>query len=106
MVGYPAILPEDPDDCSLLIPIFDEDVNYLRDKLHEINGLMADVAAAHGAGYIDTYTGTVGHDICQSASVKWYESWFPTGAVAMPAHPNADGMAAVGAIVAAAIDAP
>jgi hypothetical protein len=54
--------------------------------------MLADRAAAAGATFVDTYTSSVGHDVCRLPGSKWVEGFVPT-APASPVHPNALGMA-------------
>jgi hypothetical protein len=47
-------------------------------------------AAVGNAAYVDTYTPTIGHDMCQAPANRWIESLTPASPAA-PAHPNAKG---------------
>jgi hypothetical protein len=49
-------------------------------------------AAAAGATFVDTYAGSVSHDVCRLPGQKWVEGFVPT-APAAAVHPNALGMA-------------
>lgn len=102
VVGYPTILPETGSGCWPTVPIVPTDVSWLRAKTRELNAMLAAAAAAQGAIYVDTYTSSIGHDVCKSASVKWVEGLVPVNTAA-PVHPNARGMANTGAVVLAAI---
>jgi lysophospholipase L1-like esterase len=90
VVGYPDILPEDSDGCWPIVPIAYGDVAYLRQTETELNAMLAGEADANGATYVDTYTPTIGHDVCQPIGVKWIEGLVPTSPAA-PFHPNALG---------------
>jgi len=59
-------------------------------------------AAAAGATFVDTYAGSVGHDVCQLPGRKWVEGIVVT-APAAPVHPNARGMANTAQQVLAAL---
>ncbi|MGH3586207.1 MAG: SGNH/GDSL hydrolase family protein, partial [Pseudonocardia sp.] len=59
-------------------------------------------ASMAGVGFVDTYTPTIGHDVCQLPGTKWIEGLVPT-APAAPVHPNALGMAAMGKAVVDAL---
>ncbi len=102
VVGYPDILPEDNDGCWPIVPIAYGDVAYLRQTEKELNAMLADEAAVNGATYVDTYTPTIGHDVCQPVGVKWFEGLIPTSPAA-PFHPNALGEAAMAKALEAAI---
>lgn len=102
VVGYPTILPATGNGCWPAVPITPTDVPYLRAKTQQLNAMLASAAAARGAIYVDTYTSSVGHDVCKSASVKWVEGIVPVNPAA-PVHPNANGMRNTGGVVLAAI---
>lgn len=90
LVGYPAILPESG-GCFPIVPIAGGDVSYLDGVEQELNEVVADQAASHGAEYVDTFTASRGHDVCTPPGTKWVEGLFPT-APAAPIHPNLLGM--------------
>jgi lysophospholipase L1-like esterase len=90
LVGYPAILPNSGDGCWPVVPIAFGDVPYLRGVEQELNAMLATVAAANDATFVDTYTASIGHDACQAPGVKWVEGLIPTSPAA-PFHPNALG---------------
>jgi lysophospholipase L1-like esterase len=90
LVGYPDILPNSGDGCWPLVPIAFGDVPYLRGVEAELNQMLATQAAANGATYVNTYTASMGHDVCQLPGTKWVEGLVPTSPAA-PFHPNASG---------------
>ncbi|WP_345412622.1 SGNH/GDSL hydrolase family protein [Pseudonocardia xishanensis] len=98
LVGYPALLPDEGPGCFPLVPFSAGDVAWLRGVEKDLNATLAARAAAAGATYVDTYTPTIGHDMCQVPGVKWIEGLLPT-APAAPVHPNELGMKAMGAAV-------
>jgi len=102
VVGYPTVLPETGTGCYPTVPILPDDVVYLRAKVKELNALLKSRALAAGMTYVDVATPSIGHDFC-AGSAKWVEGLVPTN-VAAPVHPNAAGMRATGATVAAAIN--
>jgi lysophospholipase L1-like esterase len=104
VVGYVAILPDRGRGCWPTMPIALGDVPYLRAKHRELNAMLAARAAAGGATYVDVYTPSIGHDACAGVSNRWVEPVVPA-VPAAPVHPNANGMANVGAIIAATINA-
>jgi lysophospholipase L1-like esterase len=99
LVGYPAILPDEGPGCFPVVPYSPGDVAYLRGVEKALNAMLADQAAAAGVEFVDTYTPSIGHDVCQLPGTKWIEGLVPT-APAAPVHPNALGMAGMGAVVA------
>ncbi len=87
LVGYPVAFPDSGVGCWPRVPILDVDVRYLRDKYREMNRMLADAAAARGAEFVDAYTPSIGHDICQSYPDAWVNTINidPPG---LPLHPN------------------
>ena len=101
LVGYPDLFPQSG-GCWPKVPITNGDVAYLRGIGTQLNAMLAGTAAAAGATFVNTYTPTIGHDICQSGSVKYVEGLVPTSLTG-PFHPNARGQAAMAAQVLAAL---
>jgi len=62
-------------------------VPYLRGVEKALNSMLAAEAAANNATFVDTYTASIGHDVCQAPGTKWVEGLLPT-APAAPFHPN------------------
>jgi hypothetical protein len=102
VVGYPAILPATGDGCWPVMPFTLTDADYLRSTELSLNAMLAQVAGANRAAYVDTYTPSESHNACQSAGQRWIEPVIPTQPAA-PVHPNAAGEAGLAAIVAQAI---
>jgi hypothetical protein len=100
LVGYPAILPDQGPGCFPIVPFSAGDVAYLRGVEKALNAMLEREAGDAGVTYVDTYTPTIGHDICQLPGTKWVEGLVPT-APAAPVHPNAQGMKAIAATVLA-----
>jgi lysophospholipase L1-like esterase len=100
VVGYTTYLP--PNGCYPRVQVWARDANYVQAKIDQLNQVLASAAASHGATYVDIRTPGIGHDVCKSSSVRWVEPFIP-GNVAAPLHPNANGMAGMAAVVAAAI---
>lgn len=105
VVGYPAILPESGGGCWPSVPLSNSDLPWLRAKNKELNAMLASTAVANGARYVDVYTPGIGHDACQDDGVRWVEGIIPRLLQAAPIHPNATGMAGMGVVVAARIQA-
>jgi hypothetical protein len=87
LVGYPVILPASGNGCWPLVPIAFGDVPYLRGVEKALNSMLATEAAANNATFVDTYTASIGHDVCQAPGTKWVEGLIPTSP-AVPFHPN------------------
>jgi hypothetical protein len=88
-----------------VVPLSSGDVPWFRSLLVRINRLLAAQARANGAEYVDTYTGSVGHDMCRLPAVKWFEGIVPT-MPAYPLHPNALGEASMARSVLAVLSHP
>jgi GDSL-like Lipase/Acylhydrolase family len=94
LVGYPVVAPAAGVGCLPQLPIDDSDLAYLRDLQQRLNAMLAAAAARGGAGYVDTYTPSIGHDPCQLDGVKWIEGIIPEDPAAA-LHPNLRGQVAM-----------
>ena len=101
VVGYPDLFPQSG-GCWPAVPITDGDITYLRAFEVKLNAMLALVARAAGATFVDTYTPTTGHDFCTPESVRDVEGLVP-GSLTLPFHPNARGQAVIAATVIDAI---
>jgi lysophospholipase L1-like esterase len=90
VVGYPAILPDVDTGCDRSMGLAPGDVSYLREKEQDLNSMLQREAKAAGAGYVDTFTPSVGHDACSAAGTRWIEPLLPSSPAAA-VHPNARG---------------
>ncbi|MFI1094404.1 SGNH/GDSL hydrolase family protein [Streptomyces sp. NPDC020917] len=103
VVGYPDLLPDDGVPCtSPVVPFAAGDFPYLRDTEKKLNAMLRVEALVHGDEYVDTYTPTVGHDMCTAPGTRWIEPLVPA-APAGPAHPNALGEQAMAEAVLARV---
>ncbi|WP_031027874.1 SGNH/GDSL hydrolase family protein [Streptomyces albus] len=101
VVGYPALLPEDGSNCPAVVSLAKGDTPWLRDTEKRLNSMLAERAAAGGAEYVDTYTGSVGHDLCKPQGTRWVE---PLQAVdGSGFHPNSAGDRAMSQALLAAV---
>jgi lysophospholipase L1-like esterase len=87
LVGYPVILPNSGNGCWPEVPVAFGDVPYLRGVEKALNSMLAAEAAANNATFVNTYTASIGHDVCQAPGTKWVEGLIPTSPAA-PFHPN------------------
>jgi hypothetical protein len=85
--GYPALLPEYTDGCYPYIPILPEDAAYLRAAEKDLNRAIRDVARAAGAHYVDWYSPSIGHDMCQPPGIAWVNG-VVLAPPSYPVHPN------------------
>jgi lysophospholipase L1-like esterase len=105
IVGYPSVLPAEGPGCYPVVPYTAGDVEYLRGVLADLNDTIAQAAADGDATYVDTFTPTVGHDVCTPPGTRWIEGLVPT-APAAPVHPNALGAEAMSRAVLATLGVP
>ncbi|KAA2254312.1 SGNH/GDSL hydrolase family protein [Solihabitans fulvus] len=103
LVGYLRILPPSG-GCWPVVPISRGDVPYLDSVEQQLNGMLAQQAAGHGATFVNPYAVSLGHDVCQAPWTKWVEGIVPTSP-AFPVHPNATGMNVVANQVLAGLGA-
>ncbi|MGF1430825.1 SGNH/GDSL hydrolase family protein [Kitasatospora sp. LaBMicrA B282] len=104
VVGYPALLPVDPADCTHTLgqAMAPGDVTFLDTEEQHLNAELRQQAQAAGAVYVDTYTPSVGHDMCAGKSNRWIEPPLPSAGRA-PVHPNAAGQQGMAAAVLASV---
>ena len=103
LVGYPDILPQSG-NCYPTIPVTSGDVTYLNGMEQALNSMLETQAHANGAVFVDTFTPTIGHDACKSASVRDVEPVI-SGSTGIFLHPNAAGEQAMATAVRAAMTA-
>ncbi|CAM5522232.1 SGNH/GDSL hydrolase family protein [Streptomyces aurantiogriseus] len=98
VVGYPALFPDNGVRCPE-VPFAQGDFAFLRDMTKKVNRALERQAVAGGVGmsFADTYTPTVGHDMCQPRERRWFESLTPA-ANTLAAHPNASGQFAMAVV--------
>lgn len=91
VVNYLAGLPRSG-GCYPYVQANDIDLEWLGDKLEELNHMLARVARAKRVTLVDTYTTSIGHDVCQLPKVRWVEGVLPfttdPPGLAVPLHPN------------------
>ncbi|HEY9131062.1 MAG TPA: SGNH/GDSL hydrolase family protein [Dyella sp.] len=87
LVGYPAIFPEDSNQCLWnnrldYAGLFtQDDITWFRELQKSINRILKETAEQNGAGYADLYAHFQGHDVCQKNGLRWIASINPTGTV-------------------------
>ncbi|GHD27912.1 SGNH/GDSL hydrolase family protein [Nocardiopsis kunsanensis] len=101
-VGYLQILPESG-GCWPTVPVSSGDVPYLDQAQIDLNAMLSEEAAAHGATFVDVFER--GHDSCQPSDVRWVEGVVPENSAA-PVHPNRAGMEATTAFIGEALEVP
>jgi lysophospholipase L1-like esterase len=100
VVGYPNILPTDAlgqAGCVVAgVPFTPGDMAYVDGIEKALNAMLARAAKAEHAVFVDTYTPSVGHDMCRLPGTRWIEPLLPLSPAAQ-FHPNAAGEAATAA---------
>ncbi|AXG76586.1 SGNH/GDSL hydrolase family protein [Streptomyces paludis] len=90
VVGYPAVLPPGGSGCDGEMGLAEGDAAFLHGEEQHLNAVLRQRAEAAGAGYVDTYTPSVGHDACSARETRWIEPLVPRSPAA-PVHPNERG---------------
>lgn len=94
-VDYLAGIPSK--GCYPVVPITDSDMAYLFSTFNKLNAMVKRAASRGGAEFVNTYTPSIGHDVCQSPTTRYVEGLGVLSvngvAVAVPAHPNSAGAA-------------
>jgi len=99
-LNYLAGVPEK--GCWTIVPVTDGDMAYLHATFLRLNAMVARAARRGGAELVDTFTPTLGHDMCQPPNVRYAEALGPSindPALGVPAHPNAAGARAQARVV-------
>ncbi|HEY3605809.1 MAG TPA: SGNH/GDSL hydrolase family protein [Sporichthyaceae bacterium] len=100
LVGYPNIMPTDAlgqAGCLIAgVPFTPGDLDYVDGIERALNAMLARAAAAQRVLFVDTYTPSVGHDMCRLPGTRWIEPLIPLSPAAQ-FHPNAAGEAATAA---------
>ncbi|MFJ4678387.1 SGNH/GDSL hydrolase family protein [Kitasatospora sp. NPDC088783] len=104
LVGYPALLPQDPARCAETLGsgIAGADLGFVTEQEQQLNGMLRQRAEAAGVGFVDTYASSAGHDMCEAAGTRWIEPLAADRGLA-PIHPNAQGQQGMAAAVLAAL---
>jgi lysophospholipase L1-like esterase len=105
LVGYPDVLPRTGNGCWPLVPLSPDDVRYFDGLIVQTNRMLAAQAAGAGVEYADTYSDSIGHDVCTLPGRRWFEGLVPT-APAYPLHPNGLGMKSMARTVTRVLSAP
>ena len=110
LVNYLNGIPANGVGCWPIVPIWNVDIAYLQAKFVQMNAMLATVAHANHVQLADTYTPTLGHDVCQAPTVRYAEGLIPISlnpiGLAFPFHPNGAGAEAQTQAVYAAVQHP
>lgn len=95
MIDYLAAVPTHT--CYPQLPMTESDRAYLYKTFRSLNAMVKRAARRGGAEFVDTYTPSIGHDVCAPPNQRYVEvvGLSVNGpAVGVPAHPNSAGAAA------------
>jgi lysophospholipase L1-like esterase len=109
LVNYLDAVPLDGKGCwNIDVPVQNEDMAYLSSKFVEMNNMLGWMATLENVQVVDTFTPTIGHDVCRAPTVRDVEGVLPLSLnpldINFPLHPNGAGAAAQTAAVYAAIE--
>lgn len=96
LVGYPRLAP-DHGTCKRLPPLGPADLRVVAQINRELNNALRAAAHSSGAGFVDVYPASQGHDIC--APVPWINGIHTDTRAAAALHPFAREQRAVAHLV-------
>lgn len=97
VVGYGTYIRSG--GCPSSQPFTPSNADYLQGVVNSVNAAMSKQTHARRMTFVDIRPMTVGHDVCADSSSAYYTGATFDG-VAVPLHPTALGMRAIGAFVA------
>ena len=101
-------MPIDGKGCWPIVPVQNEDMAYLTSKYEEMNNMLGWMATLSHVQVVDTFSPTVGHDVCEAPNVRYVEGLIPLSlnppGLNFPLHPNGAGAEAQTQAVYAAIE--
>lgn len=90
VVGYPEITPVNG-YCPAALPWTTGDLRWFNlDVQRRGNATLMREAIANNATFVDTFTPSIGHNVCEPVGVRWIEPLFGS-LTGVPVHPNALG---------------
>lgn len=93
LVGYLRLAPADGQTCPARLPLADGDYRLARRIATSLDHVMRGAARSGGAGFVDMYAASRGHDIC--SATPWVNGAVTRQDAALAFHPLAAGMRAV-----------
>lgn len=103
VVGYPQMFPDPADGGCAVLPLADGDLPYARRLNIGLNTALQEAAEETGVEYLDTFTGSAGHDIC--GDEPWVAGSEPVdGVTAAAYHPTLDEQAFVAGLLIKMLD--
>ncbi|MFI9104058.1 SGNH/GDSL hydrolase family protein [Streptomyces fildesensis] len=101
LVGYLNLIPDDARTCRPRVLFTGGDMAFLNDFENSLNTMLARVAHAEGADFVDNHPASADRDVCRDDATRWTEGLIPTNP-SIPFHPNARGEQAMADAVLAA----
>jgi len=92
VVGYPEITPLNG-FCPTALPWTTGDLNWFRSIEQQGNALKKAGALANHDFFVDTFTPSIGHNLCEPVGKRWIEPLIGS-LTGVPVHPNALGQVA------------
>jgi hypothetical protein len=90
VVGYPDITPA-KGYCPNAMPWTTDDMKWFRNEVQiPGNETLKQEAQNTGAVFVNTFTNSIGHDVCERPGVRWIEPFFGS-LTHVAVHPNAMG---------------
>jgi hypothetical protein len=90
VVGYPDITPA-KGYCPSALPWTTDDMKWFRNEVQiPGNETLRQEAVNTGAVFVNTFTNSIGHDLCERPGVRWIEPLFGS-LTGVAVHPNAMG---------------
>ena len=90
VVGYPDITPANG-YCPSAMPWTTGDMKWFRNEVQiPGNETLKQEAANTGAVFVNTFSNSIGHDVCERPGVRWIEPLFGS-LTGVAVHPNAMG---------------
>lgn len=97
VVNYLDAVPVNGTACwGPVAPVTKVDMTWFAEKFREMNTMIANVAKGSHVELADTFTPTIGHDVCKAPGVRYVEGLVPLSTsnkllLALPFHPNQAG---------------
>lgn len=108
IVNYLEAVPDNGRGCFPTVPVLPMDSAWFTQKFRQLNAMLATAARHQNAQLVDTYTPSIGHNVCTPAPTRYVEfvgvvSSNPAFSLAAPLHPNIGGAHAQARAVIAAV---
>jgi hypothetical protein len=84
------------------MPLTTGDTSYLNGVEKDLDSMLQSEASANSATFVDTFTPSIGHDACKSASVRWVNPIIATNG-GISVHPDPAGEEAMAKFVEATL---